>query len=188
MRRNSSKKSRKTTNDNAPNGDSDGEDKNAQTELVDNKKQQQHLLSNKNGHQAMQIKPSSLNLLSHPSHSFIDELELSENAKKLKLLDSTENTVGLIESNGGSDTQNSKTRQLISLTSQLKRAKMFSETNLNMQQQPHALQSLQQQQQKEMNVSSDGTTTDDVNSNTSVVIKRERRDSGVGGSLTREIE
>lgn len=156
MRR-ASKKSRK-------NNDDDNENEN-KIEIISK------ATNSNNSNNLLQIKPSSLSLLSHPSQSFIDEFELNENKKKLH--DSTENTVGSIESNFINNTINmsSKTRQLMHLTTQLKRANMFFENNLN----------TSQQQQQEMNVSSDGT-------NEIVVNRRERRDSGVGGSLTREIE
>ena len=119
---------------------------------------QLNLDEKKTSQQLIQLKPSSLNFLSNPSQSFIDELELSESVKKLKMLNSSENKVGLIDS--------SRNKQLTSLTTQLKKAKILAENNL------------EQQQQQE------SVLTDSANES---VAQRERRDSGVGGSLTREI-
>ena len=116
--------------------------------------------------QVIQLKPSSLNFLNNPSQSFIDEHEINESIKMLKNV--AETKVGLIDS--------SKNKQLVNLTSQLKKAKLLSENHLNQHNHHH---------NQMHNLNESRILSESANES---VTKRERRDSGVGGSLTREIE
>ena len=112
-------------------------------------------------------KKASLNLLTslvNPSQSFIDELELNVNIKKMKLLDSSssEHVAGLIETSR-------------------------KQTTLKAAAAAASLLLLGSENSLEPENSSTGQLSDTATNEISVV-KRERRDSGVGGSLTREIE